>query len=443
MKESYNNRGLIAKQPYRLLTAGLTAILMALSLQGYSQDLARIGERSIIGTARYVGMSGAMSAIGGDPTAAHDNVAGLGLYRHTEVLASIGYPSIFPQASVVLSIPHNTISDEGVQYNNFMFSYRQLNGYARTADADGGIGYSLGKLIDDYGVGMDVDLCKDADNRSNSMWLRQIGYVNEYAFNWGINISNKWYVGAGIQVQSYRISDDAYYTETFDTQNADGVNFSNENSTSLILSGVGCSFSTGLIYRPLSWLRLGVGMQTHSIGSLSTYTTGTFYAQTDSLRASYAPDLGSRDGRERIMPLHLSTSVAFQIGAYGLIALQYDYFHQFNSTPQHSLRAGFEVIPVMGLYINAGYACESPFLKNDPVVPMDPTFDRQDTYYQYPKISHYASVAVGYRGYYMLVQAAYQYRWQQLNLYAHECATPYELSATTHRVVLTIGWHRY
>ena len=54
-----------------------------------AQDYARLGERTILGTARYIGMGGAMSAIGGDPSAVHDNPAGLGLYRRTEVMLTL------------------------------------------------------------------------------------------------------------------------------------------------------------------------------------------------------------------------------------------------------------------------------------------------------------------------------------------------------------------
>ena len=48
-----------------------------------------MSERSIMGTARYVGMGGAMTAIGGDPSASLDNPAGLGLYRRWEVLLTM------------------------------------------------------------------------------------------------------------------------------------------------------------------------------------------------------------------------------------------------------------------------------------------------------------------------------------------------------------------
>ena len=60
--------------------------LCAVSLALQAQDYSRMAERTINGTARYVGMSGAMSAIGGDPTAVYDNPAGLGLYRRMEIM---------------------------------------------------------------------------------------------------------------------------------------------------------------------------------------------------------------------------------------------------------------------------------------------------------------------------------------------------------------------
>ena len=125
-----------------------------------------------------------------------------------------------------------------------------------------------------------------------------------------------------------------------------------------------------------------------------------------------------------------------------MISLQHDYIKQLKEPAVHSLRAGVEVIPVLGMYINAGYAYESTFKPATDIVPIDPTFDRQDTYFLHPRQTQYASFAIGYRGAFFLVQAAYQYRWQNINLYAHETARPYDMHADTHRIVLTFGWHR-
>ena len=297
-------------------------------------------------------------------------------------------------------------------------------------------GYSLGAVLNTLDVNWDIAFCTGNPNRAHDLKLYEAGMVNEYAFNWAINISDSWYVGAGLQVQSYNLSADAIYQEDFA-----GGRY-NQNKTTLFYSGVSTSLSAGLIYRPFEWLRLGVGLQTPSLGAMSISSTGELASMTDSLRFSYAPDQTYTERSVITQPLHLSSSVAFQIGAYGMVALQHDYYHQPKETDQHSLRLGLEVIPVLGFYINAGYACESTF-KQDRIVAIDPTFNRQDTYFQMPQIAHYGSLALGYRGKYFIAQVAYQYRRQQINLYAHEFVAPYNLCADTHRIVFTIGWHRY
>ena len=69
----------------------LLILLLAYSLSpiAYCQDVQRFSERQIMGTARYVGMGGAMTAIGGDPSAVVDNPAGLGLYRRGEIALTL------------------------------------------------------------------------------------------------------------------------------------------------------------------------------------------------------------------------------------------------------------------------------------------------------------------------------------------------------------------
>ena len=265
--------------------------------------------------------------------------------------------------------------------------------------------------------------------------------VNEFSFNWAMNISNRWFVGAGLDIQSFSLSSVGTFAETFGYVNPQGKTYANYDYTTLYFSGVSCSLSAGLICRPTGWLRLGFGIQTPSVGSYNGYSTGYLKLQTDTLVVAstkdyYWPDKGFH------MPLHTSTSAAFQIGAYGLIALQYDYYHASHMDDRHSLRAGIEVIPVVGLYINAGYAYESTFKSANGIVPMDRNFHRLDTYFLNQKGTQYASFAIGYRGTNMIVQAAYQYRWQSWNLYAHEAAMPYDMRGDTHRVVLTVGWHQ-
>jgi len=425
---------------------GLFILSLCFLTPAYAQDLARIGERSILGTARYIGMGGAMSAIGGDPSSVHDNPAGLGLYRRMETQLTVGGTTTghvsIPQASIILSSGKFPDVEQGVLFNNFMFSYRRLNTIRRTIYGDGFNGPSLGALLSASDWNWAYPYRSARQNESHSMSLKESGDVHEFAFDWAMNISNKWYIGAGIQIQSFVMMQEANYLEKFDFYSSDSTQYYNRNIAAVGFSGVGCSFSAGVIYRPAVWLRLGLSLQTPSFGTWNTNVSGHFVAQTDSI-CHYYTDGGWRDSNTRLMPLHTSASMAFQIGAYGLIALQYDYFYRDRETQNHSLRAGIEVIPVMGMYINAGYAFESPFKRNILPAGMDPEFIRQDTHSLYPQKDHYASFAIGYRGTHMMIQAAYQYRWQAMHLYAHEHAIPYDVKGDSHRIVVTIGWHQH
>ena len=411
-----------------------------------AQDYARLGERTLMGTARYVGMGGAMTAIGGDPSAVMDNVAGLGLYQRPEVMLTLDYTvkSIFmaPQASVVLCLQTDNVSERGVLFHNIMLSYHRMHCFNASMNPYGTDGYSLGALFATADGEIGFPYTTDRYNETNSLKLDERGYVNEYAFDWSMNISHRWYVGLGVRVHSYLLSSEADYLETFSTLNADKLPYYNRSRTSLVLSGAGCALATGLIYRPLSWLRLGLGIETPSIGGLSISSSGTFDALRDSLRWNDAPNISSHPS-DFHMPLHLSTSVAFQVGHYAMLALQYDYRHMKNQPDAHSLRAGVEVVPFAGLYLNAGYALDSPFRQTFPVFAIDPTLNRQDAYFQYPLSRQYISGAVGYRGKRFIVQAAYQYCMQRVNLYAHQDAYPYRMRTNQHRIVLTLAWHGY
>jgi hypothetical protein len=395
-----------------------------------------------MGTARYVGMGGAMSAVGGDPSAVMDNTAGLGLYRRIETLVSFDFSGRFmvPHASVVFCLPTaNSDEHSGVQCHNIMLSYNRRHSFYRSLEPVSSGDVSLGSLFAATGVNLGIPYTTDLYNKANSLRLEERGYVNEYAINWAMNIANRWYWGVGLQVNSFSFSSDGDYVETFAYKNADGKHYYNRNRTSVLITGAGCSLSTGVIWRPLSWLRLGFGFRTPSFNSLTLTTGGTLDALTDSLRWSDAPNLTTRLS-DFHMPLHTSTSVAFQIRHYALIALQHDFRYVKGVPAVHSFRAGVEVVPVAGLYINAGYVFESAFRKAK-MVAIDPTLDRQDAYFWHDRWQQYISGGVGFRGKYLIAQLAYQYHMHRQHLYAHELAVPYQLKSDSHRVVLTLGWH--
>ncbi len=421
--------------------------IMLVSLAMQAQDYARLAERTILGTARYMGMSGAMTAIGGDPSAVQDNPAGLGLYRRAEVLVTgdlgidktTGTKSTLrfslAQASVVFSLGTGN-EEKGLIAHNLMFSYQRRRTFARTLYGTAPYGASLGGFLASEGIKMNIKYPNHLIHDGNRFSFDERGSIHEFGLDWAMNYSNQWYAGLGLRIHSYGLTEDALYQEDFavDTSYLD-------NKTYVSHRGVGVSLAAGAIYRPLSWLRIGFGIQTPSLGSLRTYSSATTESGMDSIYTSWAPDISEPDNNFHL-PLRLTSSVAFQIGAYGMVAVQYDYSHATYQNDRHTFRVGLEAIPVMGLYINAGYAYENDFVKGDRPAAIDPPFERRDTYSQFTHGVHYASCAVGYRGSAMIVQMAYQYRWQKINLYAHPTAADYDIKAETHRIVLTIGWHR-
>src|SRR5659263_734808 len=68
----------------------LTVILNCSLVMAQTElDVLKYVQTDINGTARYMGMAGALGALGGDASAIKDNPAGLGIYRNSEVTGTL------------------------------------------------------------------------------------------------------------------------------------------------------------------------------------------------------------------------------------------------------------------------------------------------------------------------------------------------------------------
>ena len=143
----------------------LTALAFAASLAVSAQtsfDAAKLYEEELSGTARYVGMGGAMGALGSDASVISHNPAGIGTYRTSDInfsLSAFGSSvSTDPLATKTNQITsngrtyysHNYKSDinmsldnfsaifsgseSGPNYLNFGISYRRLQNMDRNLD---------------------------------------------------------------------------------------------------------------------------------------------------------------------------------------------------------------------------------------------------------------------------------------------------------------------
>ena len=465
----------------------LLILFLAYSLSpiAYSQDVQRFAERSTIGTARYVGMGGAMTAIGGDPSAAMVNPAGLGLYRRSEISVSIdetidntqqvGSNDTYqrtrfaaPQISAIWAWG-NSQKQRGLVYNNFMFSLNRLANFNRDivvkgADMgmvpticnitnEGGVSeeFLVNKPWDDVEIGWLSILGYEAyliDPIENNKWkpavdftdgslsISETGTSDQYTLSWAGNISNQWYIGIGLNIPTIN------YTKHTSLREENKQNSSSAELKSMFhVSGVGVSGSFGLIYRPIQALRIGASLQTPTILSLSRQSTGDMYSTIAGQKYEVlTPESGVMD-IDIASPLRTSVSVAGQMGKIGLIAVQYDYAHSNEMEDIHTLRIGAEAQAYRGLFFNAGYVYESSFMKEDPKWLLGYNEIRTDMDYRYTAATQYASAGIGYRSDVVVAQLAYQYGWQTIHQYAsEEQALPCYVDSHTHRIVATLAW---
>ena len=215
-------------------------------------------DNDLIGTARFVGMGGAFTSLGGDISSLSQNPAGIGIYRTNEVATTL---TISPQSTRVNNLPGNVGSNKtrvyfdnlgfvgtfhlgdmalrninfGVAYNsrknfarNYRVNYQSLNGSLSNAIAglcsdnpnnlltsngayDNGapwldilaydnslIAYSPDATVSNnkyYGL-----FSEGSTSGSGYLDVRENGYNNEYTFNFGGNISDRVFFGIGVGV---------------------------------------------------------------------------------------------------------------------------------------------------------------------------------------------------------------------------------------------------
>ena len=466
----------------------LLILLLAYSLSpiAYSQDVQRFAERGTIGSARYVGMGGAMTAIGGDPSAAMINPAGLGLYRRSEISVSIdetidntqqvGSNDTYqrtrfaaPQISAIWAWGDSQ-KQRGLVYNNFMFSLNRLANFNRDivvkgagmgmvpticniTNDEGGVSeeFLVNKPWDNVEIGWLSILGYEAyliDPIENNKWkpavdftdgslsISETGTSDQYTISWAGNISNQWYIGIGLNIPTIN------YTKHTSLREENKQNSSAAELKSMFhVSGVGVSGSFGLIYRPIQALRIGASLQTPTILRISRQSTGDMYSTIAGQKYEVlTPESGVMD-IDIASPLRTSVSVAGQLGKIGLIAVQYDYAHSSEMDDIHTLRIGAEAQAYRGLFFNAGYVYESSFMKEDPKWLLGYNEIRTDMDYRYTAATQYASAGIGYRSDVVVAQLAYQYGWQTIHQYAsEEQALPFYVDTHTHRIVATLAW---
>ena len=155
-------------------------------------DGAKLTGKDLNGTARFVGMGGAMGALGGDISTMGTNPAGIGLYRSSDVMTSFGF-SLYGNESQYLGKKFNSDLTKGdfnnigfvfsskignetpLRFVNFGFNYHKAKSFNNNMRMEGNLGlYSQTYLMASQAAG--IEKWGDSPYTDNGIgWLSILG----------------------------------------------------------------------------------------------------------------------------------------------------------------------------------------------------------------------------------------------------------------------------
>ena len=159
-------------------------------------DATAIAQKDLNGTARFVGMGGAMSALGGDISVMGTNPAGIGIYRSNDVMTTFGYSLSsteidnrgttlsadkarwnFDNIGAVISTKIGNVTP--LRYVNFGFNYHKAKSFYRNRRAAGDLGgYTQLDVIAAQADGLTPDYWGSSNifNNNDIGWLSALGW---------------------------------------------------------------------------------------------------------------------------------------------------------------------------------------------------------------------------------------------------------------------------
>lgn len=274
---------------------------------------AQLATEDLNGTARYVGMGGAMDALGADISTMSTNPAGIGLFRRSQVSGSFGLVSqsdgksfqngsktnaSFDQLGVVFSTRTGMYS-----YVNFGFNFHKSRNFNHvlSAAAQAVNGSSQNRQTYIKGLNGDLDsyygesqvdnlnykMMGDGiestmyyfDSRDYQFDRAQTGYIGEYDLNISGNINNRVYLGMTVGIKDVHYKSYTEYSETLVPQATD-INFVGMKDDHQI-TGHGFNIKAGIIVRPVeeSPFRVGVSVHSPTFYKLTTKNTSSIHDQ--------------------------------------------------------------------------------------------------------------------------------------------------------------------
>ena len=450
------------------------AALMMISLSVAAQETytdANIAQQDLNGTARYVGMGGAMDALGADLSTISTNPAGIGLFRSNKISASMGMVSqpagdskaSFDQVGFVWSTRLQNNS-----FVNFAFNYhksRNFNSVMNVADQLNGsslnkltyIKGDAGYLFDDQGKDYITSTRLDELIANNVLWeeaqgqylykpatgyvfgRKQSGYIGTYDFNLSGNIHDRIYLGLTLGIHDLHFKSTTNYVEALlpNGMNLNEMGITDERRT----SGVGADIKMGVIYRPIenSPFRVGLSVASPIFYDLSSESKTSFKNQSVFSGYDYNVSTPWKFGLSvgHTLGQNVALGAVYEYADYSRIDNRIDdwgYYYDTSSKDRQmnrhtreslkgisTLKLGAEIKVTPALALRAGYNYVSPIFdknaakgvyKNGNLVESPGIYYSSTADYTNWLDTHRATCGVGYSVKKFTFDVAYQHSWQ-------------------------------
>ena len=327
---------------YRYFLLAALGLVAAPALAQETYQDTKMAENGLNGTARYVGMGGAMEALGADISTISTNPAGVGLFRKNQVSISggvvaqtdaenhVGYNDLnidfngkkshvsFDQIGIVWSQPRNNGSSL-----NLAFNYHKSTDFGQILTAANSLQQQVGehtlqasqsKLTaikyayynavqggDMVWTGVDANyenLMKTEENENGKALYYydgsqfaygqyQKGYIGQYDFNISGSIHNRVWLGLTIGIHDVNYRSNSIYAEDY----VGGANSTHYEE--LKIDGTGYDLKAGIIFRPVadSPFRIGAYVNT------PVYYDLTMRGASDLLMSDGSSDAYMSDGK--------------------------------------------------------------------------------------------------------------------------------------------------
>lgn len=349
-------------------------VFAALAMSASAQDTytnVQFANEDLNGTARYVGMGGALEALGADISTISSNPAGIGMMRRSVVSGTAGV-QIGNSNTIESNDAHQgtfgfdqlgfvwVSSSDASSFVNVGFNYHKsknfnqlfdvtnsLNNnasqhkatYDKFADGDMNVGWKSESVLDDLynrgfmfgqdekGAYQDYYEYRNASRFRNQQ--KTSGYISDFDFNISGNINNTLFLGATFSLRDVHYLNNSLYTEQLldldDVSKLAVMDVEDETR----ITGTGYSIKLGAIYRPILTSSFRIGAYIHTPTFYDLKKTITTYVDMEYVDGD-TYSIGNGDDPSYLefalhTPWKFGASMGYTVGSNLALGATYEY----------------------------------------------------------------------------------------------------------------------